>query len=38
MIDLSVQLGVLAEPMNPADVVDRATLKRAVEFADLSGQ
>jgi NitT/TauT family transport system substrate-binding protein len=34
MIDLSVESGVLAEPLDAAEVVDRATLDRAVELAN----
>lgn len=35
MIDLSIESGVLADPMDAADVVDRATLERAVELSTL---
>jgi len=33
MIDLSIQSGVLATPLNSADVVDRTTLERALQLA-----
>ncbi|ASR03249.1 ABC transporter substrate-binding protein [Gordonia rubripertincta] len=33
MIDIATESGVLTEPMNAADVVDRETLRRAVELA-----
>jgi NitT/TauT family transport system substrate-binding protein len=36
MIDLSSESGVLTTPLNAADVVDRATLDRAVEIASSS--
>ena len=34
MIDIATESGVLTQPMNAADVVDRATLNRAVELAN----
>lgn len=34
MIDMTTESGVLTQPMNAADVVDRATLNRAVELAN----
>lgn len=34
MIDMATESGVLTQPMNAADVVDRATLNRAVELAN----
>jgi hypothetical protein len=34
MIDIATESGVLTEPMNAADVVDREMLKRAVELAN----
>lgn len=34
MIDMATESGVLTQPMNGADVVDRATLDRAVELAN----
>ena len=34
MIDVATESGVLTQPMNAADVVDRATLSRAVELAN----
>ena len=36
MIDMAIESGVLTQPMNAADVVDRATLHRAVELANQS--
>lgn len=35
MIDIATESGVLTEPMNAADVVDRVTLSRAVELANM---
>ena len=35
MIDIASESGVLTEPMNAADVVDRETLSRAVELANM---
>jgi hypothetical protein len=37
MIDIATESGVLTPPMNAADVVDRATLNRAVELANQPG-
>ncbi|GAB98638.1 hypothetical protein GONAM_02_01610 [Gordonia namibiensis NBRC 108229] len=34
MIDIATESGVLTEPMSAGDVVDRETLRRAVELAD----
>ncbi|WP_319435865.1 hypothetical protein [Mycobacterium sp. RTGN5] len=34
MIDIATESGVLTQPMNAADVVDRETLNRAVELAN----
>lgn len=34
MIDIASESGVLTQPMNASDVVDRATLSRAVELAN----
>jgi hypothetical protein len=34
MIDNATESGVLTQPMNAADVVDRQTLNRAVELAN----
>ena len=34
MIDMATESGVLTQPMNAADIVDRATLNRAVELAN----
>jgi hypothetical protein len=34
MIDMATESGVLSQPMNAADVVDRATLNRALELAN----
>jgi NitT/TauT family transport system substrate-binding protein len=34
MIDIATESGVLTQPMNAADVVDRETLRRAVELAN----
>jgi hypothetical protein len=34
MIDIATESDVLTQPMNAADVVDRATLNRAVELAN----
>ncbi len=34
MIDIATESGVLTQPMNPADIVDRQTLSRAVELAN----
>jgi ABC-type nitrate/sulfonate/bicarbonate transport system substrate-binding protein len=34
MIDMATESGVLTQPMNAADVVDRAALNRAVELAN----
>lgn len=34
MIDIATESGVLTQPMNAGDVVDRATLTRAVELAN----
>ncbi|MGO4441723.1 ABC transporter substrate-binding protein [Mycobacterium sp. 2YAF39] len=35
MIDIARESGVLTQPMNPADIVDRETLSRAVELANM---
>jgi NitT/TauT family transport system substrate-binding protein len=35
MIDISRESGVLTQPMNAADIVDRETLSRAVELANM---
>jgi len=35
MIDIATESGVLTEPMNAADIVDRETLSRAVELANM---
>ena len=35
MIDIATESGVLTQPMNPADIVDRETLTRAVELANM---
>lgn len=35
MIDIAAESGVLTRPMNAADVVDRETLNRAVELANM---
>jgi ABC-type nitrate/sulfonate/bicarbonate transport system substrate-binding protein len=35
MIDIATESGVLTQPMNAADVVDRETLSRAVELANM---
>jgi hypothetical protein len=35
MIDIATESGVLTQPMNPADIVDRETLSRAVELANM---
>lgn len=35
MIDIANESGVLSQPMNAADVVDRETLSRAVELANM---
>ncbi|WP_246833509.1 hypothetical protein [Williamsia sp. 1138] len=35
MIDIASESGVLTQPMNAADVVDRETLNRAVELANM---
>ncbi|CAN5692512.1 MAG: hypothetical protein ACR2HP_13305 [Ilumatobacteraceae bacterium] len=35
MIDIASESGVLTEPMNAADVVDRETRSRAVELANM---
>lgn len=35
MIDIASESGVLTQPMNAADVVDRETLQRAVELANM---
>jgi NitT/TauT family transport system substrate-binding protein len=37
MIDIATESGVLTEPMNAADIVDRQTLRRAVELANATG-
>jgi ABC-type nitrate/sulfonate/bicarbonate transport system substrate-binding protein len=37
MIDIATESGVLTQPMNAADVVDRETLSRAVELASTPG-
>ncbi len=34
MIDMATESGVLTKPMNAADIVDRETLRRAVELAN----
>jgi hypothetical protein len=34
MIDIATESDVLTQPMNAVDVVDRATLSRAVELAN----
>ena len=34
MIDLTAESGLLSTPLDAADVVDRATLERAVELAN----
>jgi hypothetical protein len=35
MIDIATESGVLPQPMNAADIVDRETLSRAVEVANM---
>ncbi len=35
MIDIATESGVLTQPMNPAHIVDRETLSRAVELANM---
>jgi NitT/TauT family transport system substrate-binding protein len=35
MIDIATESGVLTQPLNPADIVDRETLNRAVELVNM---
>ena len=35
MIDIATESGVLPQPMNAAEIVDRETLSRAVELANM---